>query len=123
MGSIALNAADTTQGRIRRVVIAGGGTAGWLAGCALAHQFRQQLDIFSSPHTWVMTSLYIMTFGAFSGLSATFPLLISRVYGGLPGAPDALSYAFYGPLSDRYGRRPVLLGGLLFFAITIVQFG
>ena len=45
MGSIALNAADTTQGPIRRVVIAGGGTAGWLAGCALAHQFRQQLDI------------------------------------------------------------------------------
>ena len=27
------------------VVIAGGGTAGWLAGCALAHQFRDQLEI------------------------------------------------------------------------------
>jgi len=27
------------------VVIAGGGTAGWLAGCALSHQFRDQLDI------------------------------------------------------------------------------
>jgi tryptophan 7-halogenase len=40
-----LNAADTTQGRIRKVVIAGGGTAGWLAGCALSHQFREQLDI------------------------------------------------------------------------------
>lgn len=40
-----MNAANTTEGRVRRVVIAGGGTAGWLAGCALAHQFRDQLDI------------------------------------------------------------------------------
>ncbi|WP_337244612.1 tryptophan halogenase family protein [Luteimonas sp. gir] len=32
-------------GRIRKVVIAGGGTAGWLAACALAHQFRDRLDI------------------------------------------------------------------------------
>jgi tryptophan halogenase len=40
-----LNVADTTHGRIRKVVIAGGGTAGWLAGCALSHQFRDQLDI------------------------------------------------------------------------------
>lgn len=32
-------------GRIRRVVIAGGGTAGWLAACALAHQFRDRLEI------------------------------------------------------------------------------
>jgi tryptophan halogenase len=40
-----LNVANTTEGRIRKVVIAGGGTAGWLAGCALAHQFRDQLDI------------------------------------------------------------------------------
>ena len=30
---------------IRKVVIAGGGTAGWLAGAALAHQFRELLDI------------------------------------------------------------------------------
>lgn len=66
--------------------------------------FKQQLDIFGSPHTWVMTSLYIMTFGAFSGLSATFPLLIKQVYGGLPGAPDALSYAFYGPLVGSVAR-------------------
>ncbi|RYZ74418.1 MAG: tryptophan 7-halogenase [Lysobacteraceae bacterium] len=36
---------DASPGKIRRVVIAGGGTAGWLAACALAHQFRERLDI------------------------------------------------------------------------------
>ncbi|RPE81863.1 tryptophan halogenase family protein [Vulcaniibacterium tengchongense] len=34
-----------SEGRIRKVVIAGGGTAGWVAGAALAHQFRDLLDI------------------------------------------------------------------------------
>ena len=35
----------TENGRIRKVVIAGGGTAGWVAAYALAHQFRDLLDI------------------------------------------------------------------------------
>jgi NNP family nitrate/nitrite transporter-like MFS transporter len=39
-----------------------------------------------------------MTFGSFSGFSATFPLLIKQLYGGLPGGPDPLTYAFLGPL-------------------------
>ncbi|HEY5971015.1 MAG TPA: tryptophan halogenase family protein, partial [Pseudoxanthomonas sp.] len=34
-----------SETRIRKVVIAGGGTAGWLAATALAHQFRDLLDI------------------------------------------------------------------------------
>ena len=33
----------------------------------------------------------------------------------------AVGQLFYGPLSDRYGRRPVLLGGLIFF--TAATFG
>lgn len=60
--------------------------------------FREQLDIFGNKHTWLMTSLYMMTFGSFSGFSATFPLLIKQLYGTLPGAPDPLAYAFLGPL-------------------------
>lgn len=58
----------------------------------------EQLDIFSNKHTWIMTSLYLMTFGSFSGFSAAFPLLIKTVYGKFPNAPDPLTYAFLGPL-------------------------
>ena len=66
--------------------------------------FREQLDIFREKHAFYMTMLYIMTFGTFSGLSATFPLLIKQVYGGLPGAPDPLTYAFLGPLVGSLSR-------------------
>lgn len=81
--------------------------------------FRDQLDIFRKKHAFYMTTLYIMTFGSFSGLSGTFPLLIKQVYGGLPGAPDPLAFAFLGPLvgsiarivagpvSDRFGGAVV----------------
>lgn len=60
--------------------------------------FREQTDIFKNKHTWLMTSLYMMTFGSFSGYAAAFPLLIKQVYGGFPNAPDPLKYAFLGPL-------------------------
>jgi NNP family nitrate/nitrite transporter-like MFS transporter len=60
--------------------------------------FREQTDIFKEKHTWLMTSLYMMTFGSFSGLAAAFPLLIKQIYGGFEGAPDPLTYAFLGPL-------------------------
>jgi NNP family nitrate/nitrite transporter-like MFS transporter len=72
--------------------------------------FAAQFDIFRSRHTWAQTSLYMMTFGAFSGLAATFPLLIRQVYGGFPGAPDPLAWAFYGPLVGSASR--VLAGPL-----------
>lgn len=35
----------------------------------------------------------------------------------------AVGQLFYGPLSDRYGRRPVLLAGLVFFAATTFACG
>ncbi len=42
---------------------------------------RQQLDIFNNKNTWIMTLLYIITFGTFSGLAASFGLLIKQYYG------------------------------------------
>lgn len=81
--------------------------------------FRQQLDIFTLKHGFFMTTLYVMTFGSFSGFAATFPLLIKTLYGEFPNAPDPLMYAFLGPLvgsvarvvagpvSDKYGGAKV----------------
>ncbi len=70
----------------------------WLRRVPVKTSFKDQLDIFKDKHTWMMTVLYMMTFGSFSGFSAAFPLMIKTIYGGFPGAPDALKYAFYGPL-------------------------
>ena len=81
--------------------------------------FREQLDIFKLKHGFFMTTLYVMTFGSFSGFAATFPLLIKTLYGQFPNAPDPLTYAFLGPLvgsvarvvagplSDRFGGAKV----------------
>jgi len=70
--------------------------------------FKEQLDIFSNKHTWFCTITYVMTFGGFSGLAAIFPLMIKTVYGDFPDAPDALKYAFLGPLIGASSR--VLFG-------------
>ena len=99
--------------------------------------FREQMDIFRLKHGLFMTLLYIMTFGTFSGLSATFPLLIKSLYGGFEEAPDPLAYAFLGPLvgsvmrvlagpiSDRLGGAKVTQAaglGLLLCAFGVTYF-
>ncbi len=64
----------------------------------------QQFEIFGEKHNWVMTWLYVMTFGSFIGYSAAFPKLIQDVFGALPdgttnpNAPNPLQYAWLGPL-------------------------
>ncbi len=63
-----------------------------------------QFNIFRNKHTWVMTWLYVMTFGSFIGYSAAFPKLIQDVFGSLPdgtlnpNAPNPFAYAWLGPL-------------------------
>lgn len=65
---------------------------------------REQMNIFREKHTWTMTSLYMMTFGSFSGLAAAFPVLIKNQYGDFANAPDPLTYAFIGPLVGSLAR-------------------
>lgn len=66
--------------------------------------FKEQLDIFKMKHGLFMTFLYIMTFGTFSGFSATFPLLIKQLYVPLDSAIDPLHWAFLGPLVGSIAR-------------------
>ena len=40
-----------------------------------------QADIFNNKHTWIMTWLYIMSFGSFIGYSGAFPALIKYLFG------------------------------------------
>ncbi len=99
--------------------------------------FREQLDIFTEKHGLFMTFLYIGTFGTFSGMAATFPLLTMEIFGHLPNAPDPLTYAFIGPLigsaarvvggpiSDRIGGARVThwsFIGMVFCAVAVTFF-
>lgn len=82
------------------------GIAAWfmLKSVPVRANFREQLDIFKEKHGFNMTLLYVMTFGSFSGFSATFPLLIRQVFGDFADAPDPLTYAFLGPLVGSLSR-------------------
>ncbi|HXW25409.1 MAG TPA: MFS transporter, partial [Xanthobacteraceae bacterium] len=67
--------------------------------------FKDQLAIVGRKHTWVMSYIYIGTFGSFIGYSAAFPLLIKTQF---PAVTVAI--AFLGPLVGSLSRP---LGGLL----------
>lgn len=70
-----------------------------------------QFAIFRNKHNWVMTYLYIMTFGSFIGFANAFPKLLKDVFGYIrvdengaalteaivnPNAPNILRFAFLG---------------------------
>lgn len=71
---------------------------------------KQQFDIFSNKHTWIMTMQYVLTFGIFSGLAGTFGMLLKTQFG-----PQYLKWVFlgalvgslvrmtWGPLCDKFG--------------------
>lgn len=86
--------------------------------------FRQQIDIFGNKNTWILTAVYLMTFGAFSGFAAQLALIINNVFGSgsefaatyaVEDLPRGAAYAFigpfigalvramWGPLCDKYG--------------------
>lgn len=92
---------------------------------ATKENLLNQFAIFRNKHNWIMTWLYVMTFGSFIGFSAAFPKLIQDVFGyirvdaaGNPlatplinaNAPDAFHYAWLGALVGSLIRP---LGGWL----------
>jgi MFS transporter, NNP family, nitrate/nitrite transporter len=67
--------------------------------------FGDQLAIVRRKHTWVMSYIYIGTFGSFIGYSAAFPLLIKTQF-----PETTVAIAFLGPLVGSLSRP---LGGWL----------
>lgn len=105
---------------------------------------RQQVDIFRNRNTWILTLVYIMTFGAFSGFAAQLALIINNTFGKdsvfatsghyrLSDLPLGAAYAFLapligslvraavGPLCDRFGGAIfTFIGGVGMVASTAV---
>jgi NNP family nitrate/nitrite transporter-like MFS transporter len=67
--------------------------------------FKDQFAILGRKHTWIMSYIYIGTFGSFIGYSAAFPLLMKTQF---PAVTVAI--AFLGPLVGSLSRP---FGGLL----------
>jgi NNP family nitrate/nitrite transporter-like MFS transporter len=73
-------------------------------GTARAY-LKEQLMILKRKQTWVMSYIYIGTFGSFIGYSAAFPLLIKTQFPAI-----SVGIAFLGPLVGSISRP---FGGLL----------
>jgi len=56
--------------------------------------FASQLVAGKRLHTWVLSSLYFLTFGCFVAMGASLPLIIKEVFAAAPGgAPSPLRFA------------------------------
>lgn len=89
---------------------------------------RKQLPVLKQMHLWVLSFLYLSTFGSFIGFSAGFGMLSRTQF------PDIviLYYAFFGPLlgalarpvggmlSDRFGGVKVTLINFILMVILSV---
>ncbi len=79
----------------------------------------EQFVIVKRKHTWIMTILYVATFGSFIGYSAAFPLLLKQLF------PEYVGLAFLGALLAA-AARPVggwisdKFGGALVTSITLI---
>lgn len=86
---------------------------------------RDQLPVLLRGHLWIMSFLYLATFGSFIGFSAGFAMLAKTQFPDV----DIMHYAFFGPLfgalartaggaiSDRWGGTRVTLVNFIMMAI------
>ncbi|MDR2035295.1 MAG: MFS transporter [Coriobacteriales bacterium] len=94
--------------------------------------FKQQFDIFRNQNTWLMTLIYLLTFGCYSGLAGTFALMMNQMLPAVPtiGWLGGVSIAFlgafigsfarvlWGPLCDRFGGGVWTLVSCLGIAVS-----
>jgi len=77
---------------------------------------REQLRVVRHPHTWIMSFLYVGTFGSFIGYSAAMPLLIKLSFWNqpVPGVEGiGINFAYYAFLGALVGSVARPLGGWL----------
>ncbi len=86
---------------------------------------RDQLPVLKRPHMWLLSLLYLATFGSFIGFSADFAMLAKTQF----PAVDILKLAFFGPfigalarsfggiISDRLGGVRVTLVNFVLMAL------
>lgn len=86
---------------------------------------REQLPVLKRGHLWIMSLLYLATFGSFIGFSAGFAMLAKTQFPQV----DILHFAFFGPLvgalarsaggaiSDRLGGTRVTLVNFVLMAV------
>lgn len=94
---------------------------------AVRASLGDQSGVVLRRETWVLSWLYLGTFGSYVGFAAGFPLLAGLTFRGV----DATLYAFGGPLlaalarpvggmlADRHGGVPVSIGCFAAMAIAV----
>ncbi len=104
-------------------------TAAWYGMddiAALKSTFPEQAVVFVRKHNWILSWLYLGTFGSFIGFAAGFPLLADIEF----SMHSTLGYAFAGPLAaaiarpaggwlaDRIGGGRVALTSFIIMAVA-----
>ena len=76
---------------------------------------REQLAVVKYKHTWIMSFLYIGTFGSFIGYSAAMPLLIKINFfrSPIPTESIGINFAYYAFLGALVGSLTRPFGGWL----------
>ena len=91
---------------------------------AATSSFRASLTAAKRPHTWVISFLYIGTFGSFIGSSAAFPLLIKTTFPDITVAHIAFLGALVGSISRPFGGKlSDLVGGAWVSVCAFVVMG
>jgi NNP family nitrate/nitrite transporter-like MFS transporter len=108
------------------IVVAAAGAFAFMDNLSSARSnARDQLKVARNKHTWIISFLYVGTFGSFVGYSAAFPLLLKIQFpevtanlaflGALVGS---VARPFGGWLADRLGGSRVTLWNFAFMGVA-----